>query len=812
MTPKGWCAWRGEVPVRILRAALLALLASVVFAAAGLAGSQSVLVQPDIEGVVTLVWGDPQPGKGPGIGPLATLTTDAGLSYRLLLSDELVRSVGGLTHLYRQRVAVSVEPGGLIEAPFPAILATGIRRVVSGNRPDAPDAVTGSQAWVSVACKFKDDPDEPASLSYFQDMYGGTFPELDHYWRELSYDFITVDGSTAVGWYAYLPKTRAEYLISPPPDPGVYPRIDLNALFADCTALGDAAIYYPSYQGINLMFNDILDDSLCCSWGGSRYTTLDSQTRSWRVTWEAEWGYSNIGVVQHEMGHGFGWPHSSGNYGQTYDNHWDVMSDSWLCNPSDATYGCYGQHSITYHLDLAGWIPSFKKVIVASGEAKTVKLERLARPWTRNPLMVSAQVGGDTTNFMTYEVRRRTSYDAQLAGDAVIIHEVDTDRTNQRDAYVIDTDGDGDTSNSGAQFVVGESHTSTSGNIFMHVDSSLPTGFQVSVANNATAHSPTALAVTSGNGNGIWELGEMVGLQPTWLNFSGSTISGIYGGATLTGAATLDWNAAAYGDFAANTELPCYGCYVATATGPRPQLHWDVTLNETLTNGRTKAWTVHIGSSFDDVPSSSIFYSFVEGLLHSGVTLGCSASSYCPAGTVTRAEMAMFLARAIAGGEASVPASGYVPGRGSYNCVLGGTSRFGDVAPDSLGCKHIHYIATRTVTLGCTLTEFCPSSVVNRGEMAMFIARAIANRDELVPESYTDPTTGYTYSCGSTPNIHFNLDMTASTQYCRHAHFLWARGVVSGCDTGKYCGSQPVYRDQMAKFLVNGFGLQLYGP
>jgi hypothetical protein len=51
---------------------------------------------------------------------------------------------------------------------------------------------------------------------------------------------------------------------------------------------------------------------------------------------------------------------------------------------------------------------------------------------------------------------------------------------------------------------------------------------------------------------------------------------------------------------------------------------------------------------FNDVPPSSPFYNFIDRLAVLQITLGCSTSPplYCPIGTVTRAEMAVFLVRA----------------------------------------------------------------------------------------------------------------------------------------------------------------------
>ncbi len=51
---------------------------------------------------------------------------------------------------------------------------------------------------------------------------------------------------------------------------------------------------------------------------------------------------------------------------------------------------------------------------------------------------------------------------------------------------------------------------------------------------------------------------------------------------------------------------------------------------------------------FNDVPPSNQFYNFIDRLAVLNITLGCSATPplYCPAGVVTRAEMAAFLVRA----------------------------------------------------------------------------------------------------------------------------------------------------------------------
>ena len=49
---------------------------------------------------------------------------------------------------------------------------------------------------------------------------------------------------------------------------------------------------------------------------------------------------------------------------------------------------------------------------------------------------------------------------------------------------------------------------------------------------------------------------------------------------------------------------------------------------------------------FGDVPASDPFAPWIEELYREGITAGCGGGDYCPASSVTRAQMAAFLVRA----------------------------------------------------------------------------------------------------------------------------------------------------------------------
>lgn len=53
------------------------------------------------------------------------------------------------------------------------------------------------------------------------------------------------------------------------------------------------------------------------------------------------------------------------------------------------------------------------------------------------------------------------------------------------------------------------------------------------------------------------------------------------------------------------------------------------------------------GPAFNDVPPTSPYYQFVNALAASGITSGCGGGNYCPDSPVTRAQMAVFITKAL---------------------------------------------------------------------------------------------------------------------------------------------------------------------
>ena len=427
-------------------------------------GFSSSPSQAALSGWFSIRWGDGPSGSGVAAQHYI-LQDDQGKATELRFEAGVPLPDGGLLSLNRQRVVVT---GWYVEQDL--LQVETIR--LEGEIP-SKEAVIGPQPWVSVLCKFSDVPDEPNAPPYFQEMFASDYPGLDHYWREQSFDLANLTGSEATDQWYTLPHTRTYYL------PGG--SLDWWTAAQDCTAVGDGEIDYTSFVGINLMFNDLLD---CCAWGGSWYACLDGECRWWSITWEPPWGYQNIGVIAHENGHGFGLPHSSGDYGETYDNAWDVMSDVWSNGARGGVhpvYGVMGQHTISYHKDLLGWITDTLRVEVPVGTWATVSLEQLALPQTQDSLIAVVPIDNSPNIFYTVEARRLAGYDGYLPGNAVIIHEVQLGRDNP--AHVVDIDGNGDTGDAGAMWLPGETFIDAAADIEVAVLEETASGFVVAIKN-----------------------------------------------------------------------------------------------------------------------------------------------------------------------------------------------------------------------------------------------------------------------------------------------------------------------------------------
>jgi len=117
------------------------------------------------------------------------------------------------------------------------------------------------------------------------------------------------------------------------------------------------------------------------------------------------------------------------------------------------------------------------------------------------------------------------------------------------------------------------------------------------------------------------------------------------------------------------------------------------------------------GGVFGDVPCSGGFFDpWIEKLAADGITTGCGGGNYCPANSVTRQQMAIFLLRAKYG-------SSYTP----PPCT--GTQFLDVPCTGGIFDPWIEKLAAEGITAGCGGGNYCPTNPVTRAQMAAFLQR-----------------------------------------------------------------------------------------
>jgi hypothetical protein len=203
---------------------------------------------------------------------------------------------------------------------------------------------------------------------------------------------------------------------------------------------------------------------------------------------------------------------------------------------------------------------------------------------------------------------------------------------------------------------------------------------------------------------------------------------------------------------------------------------------------------------FSDVPGPNdpqeAHWAFweVESAYQSSIVGGYGDGNYYPDWSVTRDQMAVYIARALAGGDENVPDPS-------------GEPTFPDVLAGDWAYKHIEYAAAQNVVAGYEDDLYHPEYEVTRDQMAVYVARAMvaptgeaALADYLPtdPRDFPDvPATGYGDS-GTDPYWAY-----------KHIEYCVENGVVAGYEDGLYHPADPVTRDQMAVYVARAFDLPM---
>ncbi len=202
-------------------------------------------------------------------------------------------------------------------------------------------------------------------------------------------------------------------------------------------------------------------------------------------------------------------------------------------------------------------------------------------------------------------------------------------------------------------------------------------------------------------------------------------------------------------------------------------IHRGVAANQQIT---IKDVPADYTETFKDVPLDYWSYPQVRAAYAAGIVKG-SDGSYFPTDTVTRDQLAVYIARAMNGGDPTGPA----------------TVAFTDIT-NPWANVYIAYCIDHGVVKGFDATHYGPTLEVDRGSMAVFIARAkgwvsIDDAMNTAPELFADVPAGY-------------WSGTAIQACVDH-------GVVNGYDATRYQPTWIVSRDQMAVFVQRAFQLPM---
>jgi hypothetical protein len=205
------------------------------------------------------------------------------------------------------------------------------------------------------------------------------------------------------------------------------------------------------------------------------------------------------------------------------------------------------------------------------------------------------------------------------------------------------------------------------------------------------------------------------------------------------------------------------------------------------TTGAVRTGTILVGAQsiavtqritaqvFADVPPSIYYFDPVNTLYAKQITAGCTSDplNYCPDMNIPRWEMAVFIARAVFGGD---------------NFTAPTLPIFNDVPQGSPGFAWIQEMSQLGITSGCGNGDFCPDQTVSREQMAVFVIRMRYGATAI----FDFPATPYF------------TDVTSESFGWSWIQRMKEDAVTSGCSTTLFCPTDPVTRGEMGVFVMAG--------
>lgn len=263
---------------------------------------------------------------------------------------------------------------------------------------------------------------------------------------------------------------------------------------------------------------------------------------------------------------------------------------------------------------------------------------------------------------------------------------------------------------------------------------------------------------------------------PGDLLFDGGPNSGM---ATVTASdGNCAWDISGDEGITAGQTLPGLGSGTATfdiaANTGEPR-----TLTVNIAEGSFTITQLKTAATFSDVEKTDFFFDAANLLKIMSISDGCTATEFCPASFITRSQMAVFVVRAIFGGD---------------DFTFSATPVFADVPATHPFFKWIQKLSELGITSGCGPSSYCPGDFITREQAAVFLVRlrfgATFGFSHLTPAEFDDVPDGAAF---------FSFIQELKEQ-----------GGTSGCSASNFCPKDPITRGQMALILVRmGFNMLL---